>query len=40
MAHGICFSLSDEAAYMIGSTLTMDGGAQLPWWSKREEGGQ
>ncbi len=40
MAHGICFSLSDEAVYMIGSTLTMDGGAQLPWWSRREEGGQ
>lgn len=40
MAHGICFSLSDQAAYMVGSTLTMDGGAQLPWWSKRNEGGQ
>jgi NAD(P)-dependent dehydrogenase (short-subunit alcohol dehydrogenase family) len=40
MAHGICFSLSDEAAYMVGSTLTMDGGAQLPWWSKRAEGKQ
>jgi glucose 1-dehydrogenase len=40
MAHGVCFTLSDEAAYMIGSTLTMDGGAQLPWWSKRSEGGQ
>ena len=40
MAHGICFTLSDEAAYMVGSTLTMDGGVQLPWWSKRTEGGQ
>jgi glucose 1-dehydrogenase len=40
MAHGICFSLSQEAAYMTGSTLTMDGGVQLPWWSKRTEGGQ
>lgn len=40
MAHGICFSLSDEAAYMVGSTLTMDGGVQLPYWSKRTEGGQ
>ncbi len=40
MAHGICFTLSQEAAYMIGSTLTMDGGVELPWWSKRTEGGQ
>lgn len=40
MAHGICFTLSDEARYMIGSTLTMDGGVELPWWSKRTEGGQ
>jgi len=40
MAHGICFSLSQEAAYMTGSTMTMDGGVQLPWWSKRTEGGQ
>ncbi len=40
MAHGICFTLSDAAAYMVGSTMTMDGGVQLPWWSKRTEGGQ
>ncbi|MEQ1829676.1 MAG: SDR family oxidoreductase [Pirellula sp.] len=40
MAHGICFTLSDEAAYMTGTTLTMDGGVGLPWWSKRTEGGQ
>lgn len=40
MAHGICFTLSQEASYMVGSTLTMDGGVQLPWWSKRTEGGQ
>jgi glucose 1-dehydrogenase len=40
MAVGICFTLSDYAAYMAGSTMTMDGGVQLPWWSKREEGGQ
>lgn len=40
MAHGICFTLSNEASYMVGSTLTMDGGVQLPWWSKRTEGGQ
>lgn len=40
MGHGICFTLSQEASFMIGSTLTMDGGVQLPWWSKRSEGGQ
>lgn len=40
MAHGICFTLSDEAAYMTGTIMTMDGGVQLPWWSKRTEGGQ
>lgn len=40
MAHGICFTLSEEASYMVGSTMTMDGGVQLPWWSKRAEGGQ
>ena len=40
MAHGICFTLSDEASYMTGTTLTMDGGVGLPWWSKRTEGKQ
>lgn len=40
MAHGICFTLSDAASYMTGTTMTMDGGVQLPWWSKRTEGGQ
>lgn len=40
MAHGVCFTLSDQAAYMTGSTVTMDGGVGLPWWSKRTEGGQ
>ena len=40
MAHGICFTLSEEASYMTGTTLTMDGGVGLPWWSKRTEGGQ
>lgn len=40
MAHGVCFTLSDEARYMTGTTLTMDGGVGLPWWSKRTEGKQ
>jgi len=40
MAHGVCFTLSDEAEYMTGTTLTMDGGVGLPWWSRRTEGKQ
>lgn len=40
MAKGICFTLSDDAAYMTGSTMTMDGGVSLPWWSNRAEGKQ
>lgn len=40
MARGVCFTLSDDAAYMTGSTMTMDGGVGLPWWSKRAEGKQ
>ncbi len=40
MARGVCFTLSDDAAYMTGSTMTMDGGVGLPWWSNRAEGKQ
>jgi glucose 1-dehydrogenase len=40
MAHGVCFTLSKEGSYMTGTTLTMDGGVGLPWWSKRTEGKQ
>jgi hypothetical protein len=25
---------------MTGSTLLLDGGISLPWWSNRAEGGQ
>jgi len=38
MAKGITFMLSDDADYMTGSTLLMDGGVSLPWWSNRDEG--
>ena len=34
----IAYLLSDDAAYVTGSTLTIDGGVSLPWWSNRAEG--
>lgn len=40
IAKGVAYILSDDAAYMTGSTLTIDGGVSLPWWSTRAEGGQ
>lgn len=36
----ITFTMSDDADYMTGSTLLMDGGISLPWWSNRAEGKQ
>ncbi len=38
IATGVVYILSDEAAYMTGSTLTIDGGVLLPWWSNRSGG--
>lgn len=40
IAKAIVYTLSDDADYMTGSTLTIDGGVSLPWWSKRAEGAQ
>ena len=34
------YVLSEDACYMTGSTVLIDGGVSLPWWSNREEGGQ
>lgn len=34
------FMMSDDCDYMTGSTVLMDGGISLPWWSKRAEGQQ
>lgn len=36
----VAFVASDDAEYMTGSTVTVDGGVSLPWWSKRSEGKQ
>ena len=35
----VAYVLSDDADYMTGSTLLIDGGVSLPWWSNRDEGG-
>ena len=37
-AKAIVYMLSDDADYMTGSTLTIDGGVSLPWWSNRDAG--
>lgn len=38
IAQGVMYLLSDDADYMTGSTLSIDGGVSLPWWSNRSEG--
>lgn len=38
IAKGIAYALSDDADYMTGSILTLDGGVSLPWWSNRAAG--
>lgn len=40
IAKSISFVLSDACDYMTGSTLTIDGGVSLPWWSNRAAGEQ
>lgn len=34
----VAFVASDDAEYMTGSTITVDGGVSLPWWSNRGDG--
>lgn len=34
----VAFISSDDADYMTGSTITVDGGVSLPWWSNRSDG--
>jgi len=36
----VSFMMSDDCDYMTGSTVLMDGGISLPWWSNRDEGKQ
>ena len=38
IARGIVFLVDPESEYITGSTLTIDGGTQLPWWSNRSTG--
>jgi glucose 1-dehydrogenase len=38
IARGILFLLDPASDYVTGSTLAVDGGSQLPWWSKRGTG--
>lgn len=39
MARGALFLLDPASEHLNGTTLTMDGGLSLPWWSKRGGGG-
>jgi glucose 1-dehydrogenase len=38
IARGVLFLVDPDSDYITGSTLSIDGGAQLPWWSKRGSG--
>jgi glucose 1-dehydrogenase len=38
IAHGTLFLVDPRSEYINGSTLEMEGGLSLPWWSKRGTG--
>ena len=38
IARGILFLVDPESDYITGSTLCIDGGSMLPWWSRRGGG--
>lgn len=38
IARGVAFLVDPDNPYITGSTLAIDGGYLLPWWSKRGEG--
>jgi len=39
IARGVLFLVDPDSDYITGSTISIDGGTQLPWWSKRGSGG-
>jgi glucose 1-dehydrogenase len=38
IARGVLFLVDPNSSYITGTTLSIDGGSQLPWWSKRGTG--
>jgi glucose 1-dehydrogenase len=38
IARGVAFLVDPDSTYMTGSTLSIDGGYMLPWWSNRGSG--
>jgi glucose 1-dehydrogenase len=38
IARGVLFLVDPESDYITGTTLCIDGGSQLPWWSRRGTG--
>lgn len=38
IARGVIFLVDPASSYITGSTVSIDGGSQLPWWSKRGTG--
>jgi glucose 1-dehydrogenase len=38
IARGVLFLVDPDSSYITGSTLSIDGGSQLPFWSKRGTG--
>ena len=38
IARGVAFLVDPDSSYMTGSTLSIDGGYMLPWWSNRGSG--
>ena len=39
VARGVVFLCDPASASITGTTLSIDGGTQLPWWSQRGKGG-
>ncbi len=38
IARGVVWLCEPDSEYITGSTLSIDGGSQLPWWSRRGTG--